>query len=125
VHQHVQKVKQQMTNTSMLNDIIEAHQPYTSSTEENSSATIDSSFFFHAGGHEPPQLRGLIDIQQEAEEQFESEQESDGDHSAKESRSERSDDSQDERSDNGYSDQQQTDEEAPYGFDNSDHDESD
>ncbi len=69
VHQHVQKVKQQMTNTSMLNDIIEAHQPYTSSTEENSSATIDSSFFFHAGGHEPPEPRGLIDIQQESEEQ--------------------------------------------------------
>ena len=125
VHQHVQKVKQQMTNTSMLNDIIEAHQPYTSSTEENSSATIDSSFFFHAGGHEPPQPRGLGDIQQETEDQFESEQESDGEHSAEDSRSERSDDSQDERSENGFSDQQQTDDEAPYESDNSDHEESD
>ena len=125
VHQHVQKVKQQMTSTSMLNDIIEAHQPYTSSTEENSSATIDSSFFFHAGGHEPPQPRGLVDIQQETEDQFESEQESDGEHSAEDSRSERSDDSQDERSENGFSDQQQTDDEAPYESDISDHEESD
>ena len=125
VHQHVQKVKQQMTNTSMLNDIIEAHQPYTSSTEENSSATIDSSFFFHAGGHEPPQPRGLVNIQQETEDQFESEQESDGEHSAEDSRSERSDDSQDERSENGFSDQQQTDDEAPYESDISDHEESD
>jgi hypothetical protein len=90
VHQHVQKVKQQMTNTTMLNDIIEAHQPYTSNTEENTSATIDSSFFFHAGGQEPPQPRGLIDIQQETEEQFESEQESNGEQSAEDSRSERS-----------------------------------
>jgi hypothetical protein len=64
VHQHVQKVKEQMTSTTMLNDIIEAHQPYTSNTEENTSATIDSSFVFHAGGQEPPQPRGLIDIQQ-------------------------------------------------------------
>jgi hypothetical protein len=125
VHQHVQKVKQQMTNTSMLNDIIESHQPYKSNTEEKSSATIDSSFFFHAGGHEPPQPRGLIDIQQETEEQLDYEQESDGEHIAEDSRSERSDVSQDGRSDNGYSDQQQTDEEAPYGFDSSDHDESD
>ncbi len=124
--QHVQKVKQQMTSTSMLNDIIEAHQPYTSSTEENTSATIDSSFFFHAGGQEPPQTCGLTDIHQETEEQFESEQqESDGEHSAEDSRSERSDDSQDERLGDGYSDQQQSDEEAPYGFDNSDHNESD
>jgi hypothetical protein len=91
----------------MLNDIIEAHQPYTSNTEENTSATIDSSFFFHAGGQEPPQPRGLIDIQQETEEQFESEQEFSGEQSAEDSRSERSDDSQDERSENSYSDQQQ------------------
>ena len=125
MHQHVQKVKQQMTNTTMLNDIIEAHQPYTSNTEENTSATIDSSFFFHAGGQEPPQPRGLIDIQQETEEQFESEQESNGEQSAEDSRSERSDDSQDERSENSCSDQQQSDEEAPYGSDNSDHDEYD
>jgi hypothetical protein len=41
-----------MANTTMLNDIIEAHQPHTSSTEANTSTTIDSSFFFHAGGQE-------------------------------------------------------------------------
>ncbi len=48
----VAKVKQTMTNTTMLNDIIEAHQPHTSSTEANTSTTVDSSFFFHAGGQE-------------------------------------------------------------------------
>jgi hypothetical protein len=74
------------------------------------------------GGQEPPQPRGLIDIQQEIEEQFESEQESNGEQSAEDSRSERSDDSQDEeRSENSYSDQQKSDGEAPYGSDNSDH----
>jgi hypothetical protein len=41
-----------MTNTTMLNDIIEAYQPHTSSTEPNISTTIDSSFSFHAGGQE-------------------------------------------------------------------------
>jgi hypothetical protein len=41
-----------MANTTMLNDIIEAHQPHTSSMEANTSTTIDSSFFFHAGGQE-------------------------------------------------------------------------
>ena len=41
-----------MSNTTMLNDIIEAHQPHTNSTEANTSTTIDSSFFFHAGGQE-------------------------------------------------------------------------
>ena len=33
-----------MSNTTMLNDIIEAHQQHTNSTEANTSTTIDSSF---------------------------------------------------------------------------------
>jgi hypothetical protein len=51
IHNSVSKVRQTMSNTTMLNDIIEAHQPHTNSTEANTS-TIDSSFFFHAGGQE-------------------------------------------------------------------------
>ena len=52
IHNSVTKVRQTMSNTTMLNDIIEAHQPHTNSTEANTSTTIDSSFFFHAGGQE-------------------------------------------------------------------------
>ncbi len=40
------------TNTTMLNDIVEAHQPHTSNTEANTSTTIDANFFFRAGGQE-------------------------------------------------------------------------
>jgi hypothetical protein len=41
-----------MTNTTMLDDIVEAHQPHTSNTEANTSTTIDANFFFRAGGQE-------------------------------------------------------------------------
>jgi hypothetical protein len=37
IQDSVAKVKQTMANTTMLNDIIEAHQPHTSSTEANTS----------------------------------------------------------------------------------------
>jgi hypothetical protein len=43
---------QTMTNTTMLDDIVETHQPHTSNTEANTSTTIDASFFFRAGGQE-------------------------------------------------------------------------
>ncbi len=66
-----------MANTTMLNDIIEAHQPHTSSTEANTSTTIDSSVFFHAGGQEDS--HELTDIHQhiEQDEQDDDEQEHD------------------------------------------------
>jgi hypothetical protein len=53
----------------------------------------------------PPHPRGLIDIQQETEKQFERDHESEGEYNAEDSRNEQSDDSHDDRSDNGYSDQ--------------------
>jgi hypothetical protein len=61
VYQHVQKVKNAMTSTSMLNDIVQAHEPYTS-TEESTSATIDYTFFSHAGGQGHGHGLGLTSI---------------------------------------------------------------
>jgi hypothetical protein len=67
IQSSVAKVKQTMTNTTMLNDIIEADQPHTSSTEANTSTTIDSSFFFHAGGQEEDSYE-LTEIHQHGDE---------------------------------------------------------
>jgi hypothetical protein len=52
IQNRVNKVRQTMSSTTMLNDIIAAHQPHTSGIEANTATTIDSSFFFHAGGQE-------------------------------------------------------------------------
>jgi hypothetical protein len=60
----------------------------------------------------------LIDIHQHSEEQSERDRESEGEN-------EQSDDSQDDSADNGYSDQQQTNDEASYGSDGMDRDEYD
>ncbi len=67
IYGSVAKVKQALTNTTMLNDIIQAHQPHTSSTEANTSTTIDSSFFFHAGGQEEDSYE-LAEIHQHGDE---------------------------------------------------------
>ena len=80
IHNSVTKVRQTMSNTTILNDIIEAHKPHTSSTEANTSTTIDSSFFFHAGGQEDS--LELTEIHQHSEqgEQGDDDQEYDEQH---------------------------------------------
>jgi len=52
VYGSVAKVMQTMTDTTMLDDIVEAHKPHTNNTEANTSTTIDANFFFRAGGQE-------------------------------------------------------------------------
>jgi hypothetical protein len=117
VHQHVEQVKRRLRETTMLKDIEEAHQPYTFNTEDNTSATIDSSFFFHVEGQ--PSQRELTSIQQETDEQLEDEQESGAESGTEDSENDRSDESQSERSENGDNYQSQSDEEPPYNSDSS------
>ena len=124
VYQHVQKVKNAMTSTSMLNDIMQAHEPYTS-TEESTSATIDYTFFSHAGGQGHGQGLGLTSIHRYDEEQSDYQDEEDSENDT-DNRDAHTDESQDEGADYNESDQQQTDDEdAPYDSDNTDHDDSD
>jgi hypothetical protein len=77
----VQKVKNAMTSTSMLNDIVQAHEPYTS-TEESTSATIDYTFFSHAGGQGHGQGLGLTSIHRYDEEQSDHQDEEDSENDA-------------------------------------------
>ncbi len=124
VYQHVQKVKNAMTSTSMLNDIVQAHEPYTS-TEETTSATIDYTFFSHAGGQGHGQGLGLTSIHRYDEEQSDHQDEEDSENDT-DNRDAHTDESQDEDANNNESDQQQTDDEdAPYDSDNTDQDDSD
>jgi hypothetical protein len=125
VYQHVQKVKNVMKSTSMLNDIVQAHQPYTS-TEENTSATIDYTFFSHAGGQGYDQDLGLSAIHRYDDEQPDHDDEEDSENDTDTNRNTHTDESQDEDADDNESYQQQTDDEdAPYGSDNTDQDDSD
>jgi hypothetical protein len=122
--QHVQRVKNAMTSTSMLNDIVQAHEPYTS-TEENTSATIDYTFFSHAGGQGHGHGLGLTSIHRYDEEQSNHEDEENSENDT-DDRNTHTDESQDEDAGYNESDQQQTDDEdAPYDSDNTDHDDSD
>ena len=104
----------------MLNDIIEAHQPRTSNTETNTSTTIDSSFFFHAGGQEDSLELTEIHQHSEQDEQGYDDQEHDeqhhdeGDENDSDRRTGNSEQCSEEHSN---SDQSSSDNEPPYDSD--------
>ena len=117
-----------MANTTMLNDIIEAHQPHTNSTEANTSTTIDSSFFFHAGGQEDSLELTSIHQHGEQEEQYSDEQEQEEqDHQENdEENSDRSTEHSDQDNEEcDYSDQNYSDNDPPYNSDGDDSHEDD
>jgi hypothetical protein len=104
----------------MLNDIIEAHQPHTSSTEANTSTTIDSSFFFHAGGQEDSHK--LTEIHQHGDENDQDYEEQDHDDQDHYEKDEDSSDPNTENSDQdneeyNNSDQDYSDNDPPYDSD--------
>ena len=109
IQNSVAKVKQTIANTTMLNDIIEAHQPHTNSTEANTSTTIDSSFFFHAGGQEDS--LELTNIHQHGEEEDYEQEHDEQDHdtddengSDRHSENSEQDNEEYDNSDQGFSD---------------------
>jgi hypothetical protein len=109
-----------MANTTMLNDIIDAHQPHTSSTEANTSTTINSSFFFHAGGQEDSLELTHIHQHGEQDEQCsdEQEQEEQDHHENDEEYSECSTEhSYQDNEERDYSDQDYSDNDPPYNSD--------
>ena len=128
VYQHVQKVKNTMNSTSMLNDIVQAHEPYTS-TEENTSTTIDFSFFSHAGGQGHDHGLRLATIHQHDEEQSdqdqEQDQEQDSGNDTDTNRDSRSDESQDDDAEGDEFGHHQEDSDPPYGSDDTGRDDSD
>jgi hypothetical protein len=106
--------------TRILNDIIEAHQPHTSSTEANTSTTINSSFFFHAGGQEDSLELTHIHQHGEQDEQCsdEQEQEEQDHHENDEEYSECSTEhSYQDNEERDYSDQDYSDNDPPYNSD--------
>jgi hypothetical protein len=117
IQNSVAKVKHTMTNTTMLNDIIEAHQPHTSSTEVNTSTTIDSSFFFHAEGQEDS--HELTDIHQDSEQDDDEQEHDEQDHfTDDEDDSDRHTENSEQNSEEyNNSDHRSSDDEAPYNSD--------
>ena len=120
IHNSVTKVRQTMSNTTMLNDIIEAHQPHTNSTEANTSTTIDSSFFFHAGGQEDSLELREIHQHSEQDEQGCDDQEYDEQHHDEDEADDsdrRTENSEQYSEEYNNSEQSSSDNEAPYGSD--------
>ena len=126
IHQHVNKVLQTMNNTTMHNDIVQAHQPHTSSTEANTPVTIDSSFFFHAGGQGYVPTQQLTHIHQYNEQEEEQGRDSD-DHDEEEDSASENDNEHlsDNESQANSSDPEQSDSNPPYDSDQTDQDEYD
>jgi hypothetical protein len=125
IQNSVAKVRNTMANTRMLNDIIEAHQPHTSSTEANTSTTIDSSFFFNAGGQEDS--HELTDIHQDSEQDDDEQEHDEQDHGREE------DDDSDRHTENSEqnseeyndSDHRSSDNDVPYNSDSEPSDQED
>jgi len=124
VYQHVQKVKNTMNSTSMLNDIVQAHEPYTS-TEENTSTTIDFSFFSHAGGQGHDHSLRLATIHQHDEEQSDQDQEQDSANDTDSNRNSHTDGSQDDDAEEDEFGHHQEDSDPPYESDDTGRDDSD
>ncbi len=101
----------------MLNDIIEAHQPHTSSTKANTSTTIDSSFCFHAGGQEDS--HELTDIHPHSEQDDDEQEDDEQDHDRDdEDDSDRHTEHSEQNSEEyNNSDHSSSDNEAPYNSD--------
>ncbi len=117
IQNSVAKVKHTMANTTMLNDIIEAHQPHTCSKEANTSTTINSSFFFHAGGQEDS--HELTDIHQDSEQDDDEQEHGEQDHGTDdEDDSDRHTEHSEQNSEEyNNSDHSSSDNEAPYNSD--------
>ena len=124
IHNSVDKVRQTMTNTTMLNDIIKAHQPHSSSKEANTSTTIDSSFFFRAGGQ--ADSHELTDIHQDGEQdddeqeldEQDHEEDDEQDHDREEDDSDRHTENSEQNSEEyNNSDHRSSDNDAPYNSD--------
>ncbi len=116
-----------MNSTSMLNDIAQAHEPYTS-TEKNTSTTIDLSFFSHAGGQGHDHGLRLAPIHQHDEEQSDQDQEQDQEQDSRNdtdtNRDSRSDESQDDDAEEDEFGHHQEDSDPPYESDDTGRDDS-
>jgi hypothetical protein len=102
---------------------VQAHQPHTSSTEANTPVTIDSSFFFHAGGQRYVPTQQLTHIHQYNEQEEEQDHGSD-DHDEEADSASENDNEQlsDNESQANSSDPEQSDSNPPYDSGQSDQD---